>query len=289
MDHRVQIARARKFLASHAGEDVPLVAVARAAGASMFHLARLYRAITGNTVGRALTRLRIERAAHRLVETPKRAITSIALEVGFRTPSSLDKAFRAALGMSPSQYRNATATVRRHALRKLEVEPSEKPAYRLSKLRVEQHDDMRVVFTRERGAYSQVSAPLSWAQLEVRIGSTPLVACQRIGASYGDPASEPDDQLTYESGVIVGPNVVAPPGTHLATWKGGTFAVFDYHGDYRFIADAFREIFASWAKTGFSVRRQPCLELYRTNPNETSLEDWFTELWIPIEEKARHA
>jgi len=281
--------RARKFLRSHVGEEVQLVAVARAAGASMFHLARLYRAITGDTVGRALTRMRIERAARRLVETPKRPITAIALEVGFRTPSSLDKAFRAALGMSPSEYRKASGPARRHALRALEVEPRIKPAYRLSPLRVEHHDDMRVVFVRERGPYSQVSAPLAWAQLEVRIASSPLVACQRIGASYGDPATDPDDELVYESGVIVGPNVTPPPGTHIGSWKGGRFAVFDYHGDYRFIADAFRAIFASWADTGFTVRRQPCLELYRTDPNETSLEDWFTELWIPIEEKSRHA
>lgn len=289
MDHRVQIARARKFLDSHIGDDIQLVAVARVAGASMFHLARLYRAITGDTVGRALTRLRIERAVRRLVETPERPITAIALEVGFRTPSSLNKAFRAALGMSPSEYRKSTTTARRHALRKLEVEPRMTPAYRLSAPRVEHHDDMRVVFTREHGPYSQVSAPLAWAQLEVRIASTPLVACQRIGASYGDPVSDPPDELVYESGVIVGPNVTPPPGTYIDTWRGGCFAVFDYHGDYRFIAIAFREIFASWANTGFSVRRQPCLELYRTDPNQTSLEDWFTELWIPIQEKSRHA
>ena len=274
MDHRVQVARARRFLRSHVGDDVQLVTVARAAGASMFHLARLYRAITGDTVGRALTRMRIERAAHRLAESSTRPISAIALEVGFRTPSSLNKAFRAALGMSPTAFRGASAAARRAALRTLEVAPP-KPAYTLSKPKTVRAADMRVVYVREQGAYSEISAPLAWATLEVRIASTPLVACQRVGASYDDPGTVASDSLRYDAGVIVGPDVAAPPGTKLATWPGGTFAVIEYRGDYRFIADAFREIFA---KPTFTKRAAPCVELYRNDPSATRLDALLTEL-----------
>jgi AraC family transcriptional regulator len=286
MDHRVQVARARRFLRSHVGDDVQLVTVARAAGASMFHLARLYRALTGDTVGRALTRMRIERAAHRLAESSTRPISAIALEVGFRTPSSLNKAFRAALDMSPTAFRTASATIRRAALRKLEVAPPDEPAYTLSRPKTARTGDLRVVYVREQGAYSEISAPLAWATLEVRIASTSLVACQRVGASYDDPDRVASDSLRYDAGVIVGPNVAAPPGTKLAIWPGGTFAVFDYRGDYRFIADAFRAIFA---KPTFTKRAAPCIELYRSDWNHDSVSTLLTELWIPVEERTRHA
>ena len=266
----------------------------------MFHLTRLYRALTGDTMGRALTRMRIERAAQALASS--RSISAIALEVGFRTPSSLAKAFRAALGMSPTAFRAASASARRKALRALEVSPPVAPAYALSKPRYKRAEDMHVVYCRERGPYSAISAPLAWAQLELRIGATPLVACQRIGASWGDSDSVDQtappfggaagrgqapvvDELRYDAGVIVGALATAPPGTALALWPGGAFIVFDYRGDYRFIEDAFREIFAA---PRFRKRRGPCLELYRNDPGSTELGRLHTELWIPIEEN-RHA
>jgi AraC family transcriptional regulator len=280
LDHRAQVARARRFLRAHVGDDVQLAMVARVAGASMFHLARLYRAITGDTIGRALTRMRIERAAARLVELPARSVSSIALEVGFGTPSSLDKAFRAALGVSPTAFRRASVRKRREALRALEVAPPEEPAYELAKPRIVRGEAMRVVYVPEQGAYSEISAPLAWATLEVRIGSTPLVACQRVGASHDDPESVSVDVLRYDAGVIVGPGVAAPVGTKLATWDGGAFAVFEYRGDYRFIAVAFREIFTGWKRYRLTMRDAPCLEMYRDEP--------LTELWIPIVED-RHA
>jgi AraC family transcriptional regulator len=285
MDHRVQVARARRFIRTHAGDDLQLATIARAAGASMFHLARLYRALTGDTMGRSLTRMRIERAARAIVEMPPRDISSIALEVGFRTLSSLDKAFRAALGMSPTAFRNATPAARSAALRALEVAPRDEPAYTLSKPRFERAAEMRVVFVREQGAYSEISAPLAWATLEVRIASTPLVACQRVAASYDDPNTVASDSLRYDAGVIVGPGVAAPPGTKLAVWPGGAFRVFDYRGDYRFIAAAFQEIFSTRA---LHTRDAPCIELYRSDP-DAPVAALLTELWIPIHERSRHA
>jgi AraC family transcriptional regulator len=269
LGHRAQVARARRFLRAHVGDEVALGEVARAAGASMYHLARLYRALTGETVGRTLTRMRIARAAEQLAELPPRSISTIALDVGFRTPSSLTKAFRAALGVSPSEFRAATGPERRELARALDREAPEPPAFALSGPRLVQSSDIEVAYVREHGAYSEISAPLAWATLEVRIASTPLVAAPRIAASYDDPCTVSIDELRYDAAVIVERGLAAPAGTRRATWSGGTFAVFDYRGDYRFIADAFRRIFAD---RELAVRRAPCLERYRGE---------VTELWVP--------
>lgn len=285
--HRVQVARARRFLRGHVGDDVQLVAVARAAGASMFHLARLYRAITGETVGRALTRMRIERAAEALLELPARSVSAIALESGFRTPSSLTKAFRAALGVAPTEFRAATAVERRRALARLVVEPPEAAAYELSAPVVVRADDMRVVYVRETGPYSAISAPLAWAALEVRLAGTRLLAGQHVGASYDDPRKVPVDALRYDAGVIVGPSVQAPPGTKIATWRGGAFASFAVRGEYSRLAAAFDEIFGAWLTYGFRLRPSPCLEMYRHMADERADATPTTEIWIPIEEPKR--
>jgi len=276
------VARARQFLGNHIQDDIALSAVARAAGASMFHLSRLHRTITGETLGRALTRMRIEQAAMALIDRPGRPISQIALETGFRVPSSLNKAFRAALGVSPTEFRTAPAAERRDRLARLAslaAIAAPTPEYALTRPTIQTRGDMRVVYLREHGTYAQVSAPLAWAQLERRIAATPLATCQRIAATHDDAASIPGHALRYDAGVIVGALVASPPGMRVATWRGGSFAVFGYRGDYRFIEPAFRQIFSTWSLAARKRAGAPCLELY---PDDLAALPQVAELWIPI-------
>lgn len=52
-----------------------------------------------------INRLRIEEACTRLQQEPDTAILNISLDVGYRTLSSFNRAFKELTGMSPSQYR----------------------------------------------------------------------------------------------------------------------------------------------------------------------------------------
>lgn len=52
-----------------------------------------------------INRLRIEEACQRLQQEPDTAILNISLDVGYRTLSSFNRAFKELTGMSPSQYR----------------------------------------------------------------------------------------------------------------------------------------------------------------------------------------
>ena len=275
------MARARQFLGQHIQDDVELSAVARAAGASMFHLSRLHRTLTGETLGRARTRMRIERAAAMLLERPWRPVSQIALDTGFRMPSSLNKAFRAALGVSPTEFRMASASDRRDRLARLAAIACPTSDYALTRPTIQTRGDMRVVYMREHGAYAQVSGPLAWSAVERRIAATPLATCQRIAASYDDAATIPRHALRYDAGVIVGVDVAPPSGMRVASWRGGTFAVFVYRGDYRFIEHAFQRIFATWS---LAVRKRPdapCLELYPGGLAALPAPP-VAELWIPV-------
>jgi AraC family transcriptional regulator len=282
LDHRVQVARARQFLGQHIQDDVSLSAVARAAGASMFHLSRLHRTITGETLGRARTRMRIEQAAMALVEQPGRPVSQIALATGFHTPSSLNKAFRAALGVSPTEFRTAPAAERQGRLARLAAIAGPTPEYALTRPAIQTRGDMRVVYLREHGRYAQVSAPLAWAQLERRIAATALATCPRIAATHDDASSVPGHTLRYDAGVIVGATVAPPPGLRVATWRGGAFAVYGYRGDYRFMEHAFQRIFTTWSLAARKRPGAPCLELYPDDLAALAAPPQVAELWIPI-------
>jgi AraC family transcriptional regulator len=267
---RARVARARRSLYVHAGDDVGLATIARAAGTSLFHLARLHRAITGETLGQARTLVRIERAA-RLLLASDSPISAIALEVGFATPSSFGKAFRAALGVSATAFRTASPTERRA---KLALLPGRSPvAFELSaEPQLRAIEDVRVAFVRETGAYAEIAAPLAWAKLEACLARTPLARAPRIGASYDDSISVPSQSLRYDAAVMLAHDTRAPAGTREATWPGGRYALFEHRGDYRSIAAAFARIFETWDPR--ARRGAACLELYRA--------PGVTELGVPV-------
>jgi AraC family transcriptional regulator len=71
---------------------------------STFHFVRVFKATTGETPHRYLTRLRIQ-AACRQLASGTGSISEIAQICGFSSPSHLSAAFTREMGMSPSAYR----------------------------------------------------------------------------------------------------------------------------------------------------------------------------------------
>jgi AraC family transcriptional regulator len=94
----------RALLAADPGRPWRLEAVARAVHASPFHLARQFRAATGETIARYLLRLRLAAALERLA-AGETELARLAADVGFAHHSHLSARFRAAYGVTPSEAR----------------------------------------------------------------------------------------------------------------------------------------------------------------------------------------
>lgn len=80
---------------------------AREAGASARTLARLFRAETGMSFGGWRQQLRLLRALEKLAAGE--AVTSVALDLGYDSPSAFTAMFRRNLGASPTRYFGAGA------------------------------------------------------------------------------------------------------------------------------------------------------------------------------------
>jgi AraC-like DNA-binding protein len=83
-------------------DDRTVTDLAREAGASRRTLERLFAAETGLSVGRWRTRARLVEAVRRLADG--QAVTAVAAELGYATPSAFGAAFRRELGTSPGRY-----------------------------------------------------------------------------------------------------------------------------------------------------------------------------------------
>src|SRR5689334_22223800 len=85
-------------------KDLSLEALARRAGWSPFHLHRTFSRLAGETPKQHTQRLRLTRAAARLV-TGKETVLEIAIDSGFASHEVFTRAFRRQFGRSPAQYR----------------------------------------------------------------------------------------------------------------------------------------------------------------------------------------
>ncbi|MBD3237570.1 MAG: helix-turn-helix domain-containing protein [Candidatus Eisenbacteria bacterium] len=104
-EYVARINRVIDYIEVHLGEELPLSRLAKVAYFSPFHFHRIFRAFVGETVGQFLRRVRLERAASRLVYSPDVPITEIALDCGFSGSETFARAFRDAFGMTASEWR----------------------------------------------------------------------------------------------------------------------------------------------------------------------------------------
>ena len=101
--------RACSFIAENLGERFTLDDLARQAGVSRFHFARLFRVSTGDSPMAYLLKSRIERAKQMLLQDD-RPVCEIAAVLGFCDQSHLTRTFRRLTGLTPREFARRHAT-----------------------------------------------------------------------------------------------------------------------------------------------------------------------------------
>lgn len=104
-DYIQRINKALTFIESHLDSDLSLHRVAEVACYSPFHLHRLFKAITSETLNAYVTRKRVEHAALKLLHHPELSVSDIAVHFGFKSDSVFSRTFKKIQGISPSDFR----------------------------------------------------------------------------------------------------------------------------------------------------------------------------------------
>lgn len=115
---RLRVEQARALLASSPGTRWNLESLGRAVRCSPFHLARQFRAGTGETISRYLLRLRLAVGVERLADG-ERNIAALAVEVGFAHHSHFTARFHSVFGVTPAQAREMLTKRKLNDLRTL--------------------------------------------------------------------------------------------------------------------------------------------------------------------------
>lgn len=101
-----QVARALRLMRERPADSWTVAKLAAAAGLSRSAFAERFRAATGESPMRSLTRYRLEQAA-KYLKTSNAGLREIAYRTGYDSEISISKAFRRRYGTSPGAYRKA--------------------------------------------------------------------------------------------------------------------------------------------------------------------------------------
>lgn len=99
------------WIADHLDDDLSVQALAERVFMSPRNFARVFASQTGQTPGRYVESLRLERA-RMLLQSEERTIEGVAQSCGFGTVETLRRSFSRRLGVSPGEYRERFQTLR---------------------------------------------------------------------------------------------------------------------------------------------------------------------------------
>lgn len=98
------ITKSLRFIAEHTHERIGVKEVVHAAGINRRSLERRFRESLNRTISDEITRLRLERAKRRMVETSA-PMKDVAVDAGFRNADHFYKVFNRIEGIPPTQFR----------------------------------------------------------------------------------------------------------------------------------------------------------------------------------------
>lgn len=102
--------RAIRYIHQHHADDIELRDIAKAAGLSPFHLARVFKEAVGLPPHRYLVQVRVQRARSLLaIASERHSLAEVAAAAGFSDQSHLTRHFKRAFGVTPRQFTTTVA------------------------------------------------------------------------------------------------------------------------------------------------------------------------------------
>lgn len=262
----------------HANPSVPLTVddLADVACLSRFHFHRVFRVMTGETVGQTVRRLRLTRAAIFLV-TEDWPLAQIAQAVGFSDRTTFSRAFEKLHGMSPSDFRKRGRVIPHAAC--INGHPKGSKMYNVE---TRETPELRLAVLSHVGPYETVAE--SFEKLNVIMGTGnhwPMVRGM-VGLYLDDPDAVPAAELrSYAAVIWAGDDV--PDGLEEMIIPAGRAGVLTYKGPYSNIKAAYDYLWGDWlGKSGGTPADVPAIEYYLNSPMDTKPEDLLTEIWLPL-------
>lgn len=266
---RARVERAVRVIDANLHRPLTLAEVARVAHLSEFHFHRIFAAITGEPLGRFVTRRRLELAAMRLAYEPARSVGEIGLSVGYSSISNFSKAFAAHFGCAPSAVRKPGGALPA-ALRGLtkgraldpaalytlpaDVDPRERRARHdalARRMRFEDSDAIDLACLASPEGYDLAALERTWGELIERARQLGICGeeVDAFGLGHDSPFITAPERCRYHACVPCPAHVRLPPPLFRGRIPAGRYAIFHHAGEVAGIEETYRAIYSVWLPT----------------------------------------
>ncbi|PWU09482.1 MAG: hypothetical protein C5B50_27275 [Verrucomicrobia bacterium] len=263
-DYRERILRVLRHIHEHLDEVLDLEELARVACFSSFHFHRIFGAMTGETIADHVRRLRLERAAMELRSGAKQVI-QVALDAGYEAHEAFTRAFKAAYGVSPAEFRRAPLPI---AIRSAPSGVHYRPGVPLTtfktnhstkvmKVITRKIKPMRVAYLRHVGPYENVTP--TWIDITARLSADKQLPKRSvfIGIGHDNPSVVPASELRYDACITVDEDYEPQEPVEAQVIAGGDYAVVK-NCPVEKIKDAFQYLYGKWlARSSRELRPLP--------------------------------
>lgn len=277
------------YIEEHLTDDLDIEEIAAQSGLSAFYFQRIFNILCDYSLGEYIRNRRLTLAGNELSGTDEKVI-DIALKYGYDSPESFSRAFSRFHGITPSQAKKNSSTLKSFSRLSVEIHLKggnimdykivKKDAFKvLEKISTQSIDDEQ----------NKNTIPDFWTQshqdgtvyklLELTTDRTNI-----FGICYGNT---PNNKKTFEYSIaaVCGDNTEVPDGFSVKEIPARTWAVFECIGP---MPDAVQN---TWHKI--------CSEFFPTANYEPTYEmdieaypagvmtspDYRTEIWVTVKEK----
>ena len=277
------------FILENPKDELSLATLAKIANYSPFHFQKLFKQITGETPKQLIIRIRLENAAHYLLNHKNKSVTEIALDSGFASPATFARAFKNYFGIPADELRNLFP--KEHIMLRQSVSLNKKrdvdffaKEYNAQywkknlKIEVKKITPHRIIF---------MNAPLS-NKKKIQEGFKKII---RIAEAHDLLTSDskfigilnPHAGL-YQSAITIQSHQSPPKETGTIVIEGGKYATCKIKGDTHLTIHTFHALYELWLpENPYRVRQSYVFEILSQNPLMKPYNTIEREIYIPLE------
>lgn len=275
------------FISNNIARELPLEEIAAQAELSKFHFHRIFRVVTGETTGDFTRRIRLERAARRLI-AGKESVTHLAHSLGFSTSQNFARAFKSHFGKTPSQFRKLDSSTIWTNRPEDVLDLSVCRDALTSEPECRRFPELRIVYTRYVGSYeinvkNFIGSAKAYRKLEKWAQGRAIAVRPLVVAIWDSSGLTPDgsyrtdfclayDGPTPETSGIINEGIL-PGGDHVTA----QFNVekWDIDGAYLVLTE--------WAlEHGYQPIGGPCVEVHTAETSQLMTGNFPFELRLPV-------
>ena len=275
-----RIERVAEYLIDHLDDDLDLHRLAEEAHLSPYHFHRVYRGLIGETVVDTLRRLRLHRAAVKLISSDI-AVTTLALEAHFQSVQAFSRAFHRAYGTSPSDYR----------ARQFRQSCPSSPGHLfyfnkeqlMNSVTIENVPPCDVVAIAHGGDYMDIGNKFEKLMIWAASLGVNLETARSFGIYYDDPSVVAKDDLRSHACIEMPKGMSLPNGYEYLRTPGGKCAVLIHVGPYSDLEKSYQWFYGEWLpQSGEEPGEQSVFEEYLNDPRQVPPAELRTAIRMPL-------